>query len=134
MNLAFYKGKKIFLTGHTGFKGAWLTRILLMAGADVTGYSLDAQSPSLFEKTSTKNDITHISADIRDGTSLSLAIKNAKPDIIFHLAAQPIVRTSYKNPVEDIRNKCYGNGKCFGGFAKNSNGKKFYKYYYGQGL
>ena len=98
--LAFYKGKKVFLTGHTGFKGTWLTRILLLAGADVTGYSLEPPTePSLFAQTNTASKIKSIIGDIRDGDKLKQAMKEATPDIVMHLAAQPIVRTSYKDPV-----------------------------------
>lgn len=97
---AFYKGKKVFLTGHTGFKGTWLSRILILAGANVAGYSLEPQTnPSLFERTKTAGQIKSIIGDIRDGEKLKAAINGFKPDIILHLAAQPIVRTSYKDPV-----------------------------------
>nr|WP_318660139.1 CDP-glucose 4,6-dehydratase [uncultured Treponema sp.] len=98
--LSFYKDKKVFLTGHTGFKGTWLTRILLAAGAKVTGYSLEPPTePSLFEQTKTAEHINSIIADIRDGKKLKDAVNNTKPDIVFHLAAQPIVRASYSDPV-----------------------------------
>ncbi len=100
MNLSFYKGKKIFITGHTGFKGTWLSRILILAGADVTGYSLEPSTiPSLFEQTKTASQMNSIIGDIRDGAKLKATLVEAKPDIVFHLAAQPIVRTSYKDPV-----------------------------------
>ena len=98
--LSFYKGKKVFLTGHTGFKGTWLSRILILAGAKVTGYSLEPPTnPSIFEQTNTASQMNSIIGDIRDGEKLKEAMQNAKPDIVFHLAAQPIVRTSYKDPV-----------------------------------
>ncbi|MBR5934241.1 MAG: CDP-glucose 4,6-dehydratase [Treponema sp.] len=98
--LSFYKDKKVFLTGHTGFKGTWLTRILLAAGAKVTGYSLEPPTePSLFEQTKTAEHINSIIADIRDEKELKDAVNNTKPDIVFHLAAQPIVRASYSDPV-----------------------------------
>ena len=98
--LDFYKNKKIFLTGHTGFKGTWLSRILILAGAEVTGYSLESPTnPSLFAQTKTESQMKSIIGDIRDGEKLKKAMSEAKPDIALHLAAQPIVRTSYKDPV-----------------------------------
>ena len=97
---SFYKNKKVFITGHTGFKGTWLTRILLLFGADITGYSLEPPTkPSLFEQTGTECQIKSIIGDVRDREKLIKAMQDAKPDIVFHLAAQPIVRTSYKEPV-----------------------------------
>ena len=98
--LDFYKNKKIFLTGHTGFKGTWLCRILLHAGAEVTGYALDPPTePSLFVQTGTEKDIHSLIGDIRDRDEFVKAMRNAKPEIVFHLAAQPIVRFSYREPV-----------------------------------
>ena len=98
--LSFYKGKKVFLTGHTGFKGTWLSKILLLAGADVTGYSLEPPTePSLFEQTETRNQINSITGDIRDREMLTTVFQKVQPDIVLHLAAQPIVRKSYKEPV-----------------------------------
>lgn len=100
MDLSFYKGKKVFLTGHTGFKGTWLSRILILAGAEVTGYSLEPPTnPSIFEATKTALQMKSIIGDIRDREKLVNAVKTAAPDIVLHLAAQPIVRTSYKDPV-----------------------------------
>lgn len=97
--LTFYKGKKVFLTGHTGFKGTWLSRILILAGADVTGYSLEPPtSPSLFEQTATAEQMKSIIGDIRDGEKFKKAVAEARPEFVLHLAAQPIVRTSYKDP------------------------------------
>lgn len=99
MDLSFYKGKKVFLTGHTGFKGTWLSRILILAGADVTGFSLEPPTnPSLFEQTETEKQMNSVKGDIRNGEELKRAMQKAKPEIVFHLAAQPIVRESYKNP------------------------------------
>src|SRR5574344_1727247 len=100
MDLSFYKGKKVFVTGHTGFKGTWLCRILINAGADVTGFSLEPPTnPSLFEQTKTAFQMKSIIGDICNMDALVSAVKEAKPEIVFHLAAQPIVRTSYKDPV-----------------------------------
>lgn len=107
--LEFYKGKHIFITGHTGFKGTWLTRILLNAGADITGYALKPPtSPSLFELTDTKKHIHSIEADITDAEKLIKTVKESKPDIIFHLAAQPLVRLSYKEPAATYNTNVIG--------------------------
>ncbi len=98
-DLSFYKNKKIFVTGHTGFKGSWLCKILVNAGAVVTGYSLEPPTrPSLFELTDTESKISSVIGDIRDYDSLKKAFDEAKPEIVLHLAAQPIVRDSYTNP------------------------------------
>jgi CDP-glucose 4,6-dehydratase len=97
--LDFYNKKKVFITGHTGFKGTWLCRILLKAGAEITGYSLQPPTkPSLFVQTETEKDIRSITADVRDRDALINAVTNIKPDIVFHMAAQPIVRFSYREP------------------------------------
>lgn len=98
--LSFYKNKKVFITGHTGFKGTWLARILLLAGADITGYSLESPTnPSIFEQSTTAMHIKSITGDVRNADKLKKSMLGAKPDIVLHLAAQPIVRTSYKDPV-----------------------------------
>ena len=107
--LNFYKGKKVFLTGHTGFKGTWLSRILILAGAEVTGYSLEPPTnPSIFEQTKTGSQMKSVIGDIRDGAKLKAALVEAKPDIVLHLAAQPIVRTSYKDPVGTYESNVMG--------------------------
>lgn len=95
----FYKGKKVLVTGHTGFKGAWLSQILINWGAKVYGYSLPPSTkPSLYEALSLKSNMRQRIADIRKVRSLNKTIKYFKPDIIFHLAAQPLVRDSYDQP------------------------------------
>lgn len=97
--LNFYKGKRIFITGHTGFKGTWLCEILTNAGAVVTGYSLEPPTePSLFEITGMDKKINSNIGDIRDYNLLKKAFDKAEPEIVLHLAAQPIVRESYRNP------------------------------------
>lgn len=107
--LSFYKNRKIFLTGHTGFKGTWLCRILILAGADVTGFALEPPTnPSLFEMTNTSQKIKSVIGDIRDGEKLKAAMMDCKPDIVMHLAAQPIVRTSYKDPVGTYQTNVIG--------------------------
>lgn len=99
-DINFYKGKSVFLTGHTGFKGTWLTKMLVMAGAKVTGYSLmPPTDPNLYQMTGLDQKITSITGDIRDREKLSQAFCQAEPEIVFHLAAQPIVRDSYQDPV-----------------------------------
>lgn len=99
-DITFYKGKRVFITGHTGFKGSWLCKMLLTAGAIVTGYSLNPPTkPSLFEIAEIKNDINSIIGDIRDIENLKKTFDAVQPEIVLHLAAQPIVRDSYKNPV-----------------------------------
>ena len=96
----FYKGKRVFLTGHTGFKGSWMCKMLANAGAIVTGYSLEAPTePSLFKIANIEGDIHSVIGDIRDMAALKAAFDEAQPEIVLHLAAQPIVRDSYKDPV-----------------------------------
>ena len=98
---SFYKGKRVLVTGHTGFKGSWLCSILSAFGAEVTGYSLvPPTSPSLFELADIRKDITHIIGDVRDLESLKKVFEEKRPEIVLHLAAQPIVRESYRNPLE----------------------------------
>ncbi len=97
--LSFYQGKKIFVTGHTGFKGSWLCKMLVNAGAEVTGYSMNPPtSPSLFEIANIEQGVHSVIGDIRDYKSLKAAFDTAQPEIVLHLAAQPIVRDSYKDP------------------------------------
>lgn len=99
-DLNFYKDKKIFVTGHTGFKGSWLCKMLVNVGANVTGYSLKPPtSPSLFEIAEIEKNINSVIGDIRDYEKLKAAFDEAQPEIVLHLAAQPIVRDSYKDPV-----------------------------------
>ncbi len=96
--LDFYRGKRVFVTGHTGFKGAWLCTILGMAGADVTGYAFAPASPSLCKIIGLEKNMRSICGDIRDLDSLWAAFEKAQPEIVFHLAAQPIVREGYRDP------------------------------------
>lgn len=98
--LDFYKGKNVLVTGHTGFKGSWLAKILLKAGANVTGYSLPAPTkPNLFELAGLANEIHSVMGDVRDISQMEKVFNQAQPEIVLHLAAQPIVRESYANPV-----------------------------------
>ena len=99
VDLSFYKDKRILVTGHTGFKGTWLCKILIDAGAEVVGYSLEPPTtPSLFELSNIKSEMTSIIGDIRDFEKLEAVFEEYQPEIVFHLAAQPIVRDSYKEP------------------------------------
>lgn len=99
-DLSFYNGKKVFVTGHTGFKGSWLCKILTNAGARVTGYSRGSEKEfSLFEIAKIEKDVHSILGDVRDYDALKKLFDEVRPEIVFHLAAQPIVRDSYKNPV-----------------------------------
>ena len=97
--LDFYNNKRILLTGHTGFKGAWLSRILVNAGAKVFGISLEAEKDSIFQQTGNFGLEEDIILDIRDRRKLNEYLKNKKFDGVFHLAAQPLVRDSYVYPV-----------------------------------
>ncbi|MDD6857066.1 MAG: CDP-glucose 4,6-dehydratase [Lachnospiraceae bacterium] len=98
--LDFYKGKKVLVTGHTGFKGSWMCRVLINAGADVAGYSLEAPTkPALFSMSGVENRMKSVIGDIRDLDKLNKLFDEFKPEIVLHLAAQPIVRDSYKDPV-----------------------------------
>ncbi len=99
MNKNFYKGKKVFVTGHTGFKGSWLCKILLMCGAEVKGYSLNPPTePSIFSLIDLESKMESVIGDIRDYDKLFREMKKFSPEIVIHLAAQPIVRESYINP------------------------------------
>jgi CDP-glucose 4,6-dehydratase len=109
IDLSFYKNRKVFLTGHTGFKGTWLCNLLLQAEADITGYSLKPPTePSLFVQTELEKHTRLIIADVRDRDKLVQTVKKAKPDIVFHLAAQPLVRFSYREPASTYETNIMG--------------------------
>ncbi len=100
MELSFYRGKKVLITGHTGFKGSWMSVALVNAGAEVIGFSTCSKNEErLFDLCGVKNQITHIKGDVRNLESLKAIFSEYKPEIVIHLAAQPIVRTSYEDPV-----------------------------------
>lgn len=100
MNLSFYKNKTVLITGHTGFKGSWLSKILLMAGAKVIGYALEPETePNLFTQLGLEKEMISIIGDVRDLKKLNDVFDKYQPEIVLHLAAQPIVRTSYEKPV-----------------------------------
>jgi len=102
-DLSFYKGKRVLLTGHTGFKGMWLTLLLLRAGAEVMGFSLDAPTEGgqeTLRRLGILKEMRDVRGDVRDLAVLQHAFREACPEVVFHLAAQPIVRESYRQPVD----------------------------------
>jgi len=104
-----YHGKKVLITGHTGFKGSWLTAWLLKLGAQVVGYSKDIPTkPAMFSELNLANKIRHVVGDVRDLSALRQVITQERPDFIFHLAAQAIVSTSYADPVETMTTNVVG--------------------------
>lgn len=99
-DINFYKGKKVLITGHTGFKGSWMSVMLANAGAEVTGYSsCSKEGQRLFDLCGIEHQIRHIKGDVRDLDHLTSVMKNNQPEIVIHMAAQPIVRDSYRDPV-----------------------------------
>ncbi|MCM1111993.1 MAG: CDP-glucose 4,6-dehydratase [Muribaculum sp.] len=94
----FYKNKRVFVTGHNGFKGTWLCRMLVEAGAEVTGYALAAQEEGLFSLADLAHEMVSITGDVRDYKQLKEAFDKAEPEIVLHLAAQPLVREAYRHP------------------------------------
>lgn len=126
MNLEFYKGKKVLVTGHTGFKGSWLCKILVKANAEVIGYSLvPPTKPNLFEISGIEKEINSVIGDIRDLERLMDVFKKYQPEIVFHLAAQPIVRDSYKEPVYTYETNVMGTVNVLECVRKNSCVKSF---------
>ena len=106
---SFFRGKRVFLTGHTGFKGSWLSLLLIDAGAELTGYALAPQdTPNLFSLLHLTNEMHSIEGDVRDLSALSHAFREAKPEIVLHLAAQPLVRESYRAPRETFDTNVLG--------------------------
>lgn len=104
-----YKGKRVFLTGHTGFKGAWMLNFLSLLGANVKGYALQPKTEiDLFNLTEGDSLCESVIGDIRDADRLSLEISSFRPDFVFHLAAQPLVRLSYEQPVETFEVNAIG--------------------------
>lgn len=112
MNPAFWKNRRVFLTGHTGFKGSWLSLWLLRLGARATGYSLSAPTqPSLFESAGLADGMNSIYGDVRDLKSLQTALAETQPEVVLHLAAQSLVRDSYENPLETYEVNVMGTAK-----------------------
>jgi CDP-glucose 4,6-dehydratase len=104
-----YRGKRVFLTGHTGFKGSWLAEWLLSLGAEVTGFALPPPTtPSLFDQLGLADRLRHILGDVRDLSAVQRALNECRPDFVFHLAAQPLVRLSYDQPVETYATNIMG--------------------------
>lgn len=109
MNKDFWRSKRVLVTGHTGFKGGWLSLWLQSAGATVRGFALEAPTePSLFNVARVSEEMEHQVADIRNYDAVSSAMKEFKPDIVFHMAAQPLVRFSYHSPVETYATNVMG--------------------------
>jgi len=105
----FWAGKRVFLTGHTGFKGSWLSLWLQSLGVELTGYALKPPTnPSLFEKANVGEGMLSIIGDIRDLELLKSSMQEAAPEIVIHMAAQPLVRYSYENPVETYSTNVMG--------------------------
>lgn len=114
MNVNFWQGKRVLVTGHTGFKGGWLCLWLQSMGAEVIGYSLDAPStPNLFEVARVSEGMTHIHSDVRDLARLYEVMARHAPEVVFHLAAQALVRRSYTEPVETFESNVMGTVNLF---------------------
>lgn len=125
-DLSFYKGKNVFVTGHTGFKGVWLCKILILAGARVSGYALEPSTqPNLFDLSGISQKMNSIIGDVRDLPHLMEAFSEAKPEIVFNLAAQPIVRESYKDPVYTYETNVMGTVNILECVRQNSSVKSF---------
>jgi CDP-glucose 4,6-dehydratase len=109
LNRLFWKGRQVFLTGHTGFKGSWLSLWLEALGAKLTGYALEPPTePNLFEQAGVANSIRSICADIRDFPRLKAVIAECRPEVIIHMAAQSVVRRSYEDPIETYSSNVMG--------------------------
>lgn len=109
MSPSFWQNKKVLITGHTGFKGSWLSLWLQELGADVTGISIEPPSmPNLFQEAKVADGIKSLRLDIRDTNKIIAELKNLKPEIVFHLAAQSLVRKSYTDPVETYSTNVMG--------------------------
>lgn len=104
-----YAGKRVLITGHTGFKGAWLAEWLLALGAEVTGFALPPPTtPALFDQLGLASRLNHVVGDVRDLAAVRKVVEATKPDFVFHLAAQPLVRLSYDQPVETYATNVMG--------------------------
>ena len=109
LSSTFWQDRPVFVTGHTGFKGSWLSLWLQLMGARVTGFAVQPPTtPSLFHEAKVSSGMTSIEGDVRDLAALTQAIKQARPEIVFHLAAQPLVRHSYVYPVETYATNVMG--------------------------
>lgn len=109
MNPAFWQGQRVFLTGHTGFKGSWLSLWLQALGAELTGFALPPKTPlNLFERANVASGMHSVAGDVRDLNAVQQAMKVAQPDIVIHMAAQALVRYGYHNPVETYATNVMG--------------------------
>jgi CDP-glucose 4,6-dehydratase len=109
LNRSFWKGRRVFLTGHTGFKGSWLSLWLHALGADVTGYALEPPTrPSLFVQAGVSSAVKSMCADIRDFSRLRSAIADSRPEVVIHMAAQSVVRRGYQDPIETYSTNVMG--------------------------
>src|SRR5690349_16967163 len=109
LNPLFWRGRKVFVTGHTGFKGSWLCLWLESLGADVTGYALDPPTtPSLFDQACVARSVKSIRGDVRDFERLEGAVAACRPDVVIHMAAQSVVRKGYEDPVETYSSNVMG--------------------------
>ena len=135
VELSFYKNKTVLVTGHTGFKGSWMCKLLTVLGANVIGYALEPPtSPSLFAIAKLMNEMTSVIGDIRDLEKLSRTVHNHKPEIVIHMAAQPIVRAGYLDPVYTYETNVMGtvnvceairNCKCVSSFVNVTTDKVY---------
>ena len=109
MELGWFRRKRVLITGHTGFKGSWLCMILSEAGADISGYALKPSSAfSLFQIAGIEKKVNSIEGDIRDFKRLKATFDICAPEIVIHMAAQPLVRESYRNPVDTYETNVMG--------------------------
>ena len=126
MDLSFYKDKTVLITGHTGFKGTWMCQLLIMQGANVIGFSLEPPTdPSLYKITGVEEKITSVIGDIRNLEYLLQVFKTYQPEIVIHMAAQPIVRESYENPVYTYETNVNGTINILEAVRRNSCVKSF---------
>lgn len=107
-NRTFYQGKRVFVTGHTGFKGAWLTAVLHELGAEAVGYALAPEPGNLFERTGGENLIHHITGDVRDHEKMEKALLEARPELVFHLAARVPAKECYERPRDTYETNVMG--------------------------
>lgn len=109
LNRSFWKGRRVFLTGHTGFKGSWLSLWLNALGSDLTGYALEPPTqPSLYDQAKVSSAVKSICADIRDFQRLKSALDESRPDVVIHMAAQSVVRRGYEDPIETYSSNVMG--------------------------
>ena len=119
-----FKDKTVFVTGHTGFIGSWLTEWLCELGANVVGYSLEPTTdPSLFGSLELETRITHVISNVNDHAKLQKSIQEHSPEFVFHLAAQPLVKTSYEQPLETIQTNVMGTVNLLESIKKTSSVK-----------